>query len=297
MEALDRGLLRASQVAQGEVPWLQQAGYSVVRAYRSRVDGSVQPYAVTFPAAYGRDRSKKWRVDVVLHGRDPSLTEVKFLHQHNGQATAPKDQNFVHLDIYGRGNNAYRWAGETDVFEVMDQFTAVERALGRDHLLDPLRVVLRGFSMGGAGTWHLGLHHPSRWCVLGPGAGFTSTHGYIKNLPGKLPPEQEACLRIYDAVDYAENASDVPVVAYGGDRDPQLQAARNIQARLESLQISMKLLVAPGLGHQFPPEWRKKAEEAYAPYIAKGATNIPSECTSSPIRSVILRVPGWKSSA
>jgi len=152
------------------------------------VDGSVQPYAVTFPAAYGKDRAKKWRVDVVLHGRDASLTEAKFLHQHDGQAAAPKDQSFVLLDIYGRGNNAYRWAGETDVFEVIEQFTAVELMLGRDYLLDPARVVLRGFSMGGAGTWHLGLHHPSGWCVLGPGAGFTATHGYIKNPPNPLPP-------------------------------------------------------------------------------------------------------------
>ena len=41
--------------------------------------------------------------------------------------------------------------------------------------------------MGGAGTWHLGLHRPDRWCVLGPGAGFTTTHGYVGNLPEKLP--------------------------------------------------------------------------------------------------------------
>lgn len=272
---LDRGLLRASQLAQGETPWLQQAGHAVVRAYRSRVDSSVQPYAVTFPPAYGQDRAKKWRVDVVLHGRDATLTEVKFLHQHGDHVAAPKDQSFVQLDIYGRGNNAYRWAGETDVFEVLQHFTAVEQVLGREHLLDPSRVVLRGFSMGGAGTWHLGLHHPSRWCVLGPGAGFTTTHGYIKNLPDRLPPEQEACLHIYDAADYAENAFNVPVVAYGGDQDPQLQAARNIEARLGPLHIPMKLLVAPGLGHTFPPEWRKKADEAYAPYVAKGREEYP----------------------
>jgi predicted esterase len=275
IEILDRGLLRAKQLAQGEAPWLQQTGHAVVRAYRSRVDGSVQPYAVTFPPAYGKDRTKKWRVDVVLHGRDAGLTEVKFLHQHDGQVAAPKEQSFVQLDIYGRGNNAYRWAGETDVFEVIDHFTTDERMLGRDYLLDPMRVVLRGFSMGGAGTWHLGLHHPSRWCVLGPGAGFTTTRGYIKNLPSPLPPEQEACLRIYDAIDYAENAFDVPVVAYGGDQDPQLQAARNIEARLEPLHIPMKLLVAPGLGHSFPPEWRKKAEEAYAPHVTKGREDYP----------------------
>jgi predicted esterase len=162
-----------------------------------------------------------------------------------------------------------------DVLEAIDNFTAVERFLGRDHLLDSMRAVLRGFSMGGAGAWHLGLHYPSRWCVLGPGAGFTTTHGYLKGLPDKLPPEQEACLRIYDAVDYAENAFDVPVVAYGGDQDPQLQAARNVEARLKPLGIPIQVLVAPGLAHRFPPEWQQKAEEAYAPHIAKGRDEFP----------------------
>ena len=78
--------------------------------------------------------------------------------------------------------------------------------------------------MGGAGTWHLGLHFPDNWCVMGPGAGFTSTHGYIKGLP-KLPDYQEACLKIYDAVEYAENAFNVPIVAYSGGADPQKAAA------------------------------------------------------------------------
>lgn len=268
-EALDRGLLRTSQLAQGENPWVSQFGQAVVRAYRSRVDGSVQPYAVTWPADYGKDPHKKWRLDVVLHGRDASLTEVKFLHQHAGdQPASPRD--YVQLDIYGRGNNAYRWAGETDVFEAIDAFVAVERLLGRAALLDPARVVLRGFSMGGAGTWHLGLHHPDRWCVIGPGAGFTTTHGYLKGIPERLPDYQEACLRIYDAVDYAANAFDVPVVAYGGSEDPQLQAARNIEAKLRPLHLGIKILVAPGLAHQFPPEWQQKAEEAYAPYAVHG---------------------------
>jgi pimeloyl-ACP methyl ester carboxylesterase len=277
LEALDRGLLRARFLGMGEFPWLQPAAYSVARAYRSRIDDSVQPYAITFPAKYGADLSRRWRLDVVLHGRESSLTEVQFLHQHNGDRAASKEDQFVKLDIYGRGNNAYRWAGEADVYEAIEAFVATERQLGRDKLLDLARVVLRGFSMGGAGTWHIGLHTPSRWCVIGPGAGFTATHGYINDLPDPLPPWQEACLRIYDAVDYAENAADVPVVAYDGSKDPQLQAARNIEARLKPLGIPMQLLIVPGLGHKPPPpEWQKKVEAAYAPFLAKGREEYPA---------------------
>ena len=132
--------------------------------------------------------------------------------------------------------------------------------------------------MGGAGTWHLGLHRPSQWCVIGPGAGFTATHGYVdpKLVPEKLPPEQEACLHIYDAVDYAENAFDVPVVAYAGADDKQLAAAKNVQEKLKPLGIPMTLLVAPGLKHEFPPEWQKKAEEEYAKFATKGRNDQPA---------------------
>jgi predicted esterase len=270
LDVLDRGLVRAAQAASGEAPWQHRSGYVVARAYRSRVDGSVQPYAVSLPAEYGKDVRKKWRLDVVLHGRDSSISEVKFLHQHNGEKETPKDQDFVRIDIFGRGNNAYRWAGETDVEEAVNTFLDAERQLGRAQSIDLNRLVLRGFSMGGAGTWHLGLHRPDRWAVIGPGAGFTTTHGYIKGLPEQLPDYQERCLSIYDAVDYAENAFDVPVVAYSGDQDPQMAAARNIEEKLKAVKIPMTHIIAPGLAHSFPPEWQKKAEAEYSKYAGPG---------------------------
>lgn len=281
IEALERGLLRASLLKLGEWPWYQRTGSAVIHGYRSTIDGSVQPYAITFPADYGKE-IKKWRLEVVLHGRENRLTEVSFLHKFNGDKPAPKDQDFVQLDVFGRGNNGYRWAGERDVIEAVHHFLVVEQKSNRGALLDPKRSVLRGFSMGGAGTWHLGLHFPDQWCVISPGAGFTTTHGYIKDLPAKLPPYQEACLSIYDAVDYAQNVFDVPVVAYGGEKDPQLQAARNIEERLRSRDeqgnkkvISMKLLVAPGLKHEFPAEWEKKMAEARSDFTAKGREEYP----------------------
>jgi hypothetical protein len=278
LEALDRGMLRAALLTQGQFPpppWLMTSGSTVVRGYRSPIDGSVQPYAVTLPAAYG-DPQKKWRLDIVLHGRDTRLNEIKFLHLHNGDQAAPKGDNFIRLDIFGRGNNSYRWAGEKDVFDATDHFIRVEKGLNRD-FIDLERVVLRGFSMGGAGTWHIGLHKPDRFCVIGPGAGFTTTHGYVPKLPAKLPSYQEKCLHIYDAVDYALNAFNVPVVAYSGSEDPQKQAADNIEARLKKLGLAKRMthLIAEDLAHTFPADWRKKAEALYAKHVEKGRTEYP----------------------
>jgi predicted esterase len=267
---LDDGLKRSEQLTTANEPvWRRTPGKSVIRAYHSKIDGSVQPYAITAPTGYGKDPSKEWRLDIVLHGRDATLTEVKFLNAFRAKS-APADQDFVQLDIYGRGNNAYRWAGEEDVFEAIHAYMESEREAHRRYTYDPHRIVLRGFSMGGAGAWHLGLHHPSQWAVIGPGAGFTTTRGYVRDLPNPLPSYVEKCLHIYDAVDYAENASIVPVVAYAGANDPQLQAAKNIKTRLRPLGIPMTLLIAPDTEHRLTPEYAKKAEAEYAKYAGPG---------------------------
>lgn len=275
LEVLDRGALRARFLAGGEMPWTSLRGISVPRGFRSRIDGTVQPYAFTFPKNYGNDPKQKWPLEVWLHGRDTSLSEVKFLKVHMGEKEL--DLDHVRIDIFGRGNNAYRWAGETDVFEAIDHFLAAERAAGRERLLDTDRIILRGFSMGGAGAWHLGLHWPDRWAVVNPGAGFTTTRGYLKSLPEKLPEYQEACLRIYDAIDYAENAYNVPIFAYSGEKDAQKLAADLIQQRLDKLKIPITHIVAPKLEHKYPPEWQAKVKETMKEALLAGRPSYPSK--------------------
>lgn len=226
LKALDRGLARALDLAKGQTPWADAKG-ATVRGYVSKVDGSVQPYVVIVPA--GGLGEGRHRLDVVLHGRGATLNEVTFIGAHDGKP-APADQRGLVLHVFGRTNNAYRWAGEADVFEAID-------AVRRLYPIDERRIVLRGFSMGGAGAWHLGLHHPSSWCSVEAGAGFTETRNYAKLVD--LPDVQEKALHVYDAVDYALNAFDVPIAGYGGEDDPQLRASANILDRLRVLDVPM----------------------------------------------------------
>lgn len=264
---VDRGLLRAMQLLRGETPWMEALPRSSPRGFRSRIDGSLQPYAVVYPPGYAQDPRGKWRLDVVLHGRDASLNEVKFLFEHSGDRPAEAPSDHVVLHVFGRGNLGYRWAAETDVWEAIDHFVAVERSLGRD-MIDPRRVVLRGFSMGGAGAWHLGLHRPDRWAVIAPGAGFVTTRGYVKNLPENLPEYIEKSLTIYDAIDYSANAWNVPIVAFAGQNDTQAEAVRRMQERLTAPELRFKVILAPGLGHQFPKEWQERVQAEIAKFLA-----------------------------
>lgn len=269
LELVERGIQRCDSIlTTGQMSWLPEAG-PVCLGYRSDVDSSWQPYVVVLPADFPQNPEKKRRLDVILHGRDSTLNEVKFIYQHEG--TKPtKNQDYIELHVYGRGNNAYRWAGETDVFEAISDWSK-----RFPEAFDPDRVVLRGFSMGGAGAWHLGLHYPHLWCSVSPGAGFTTTHGYVKNLANPLPPYQEACLKIYDAVEYAENAYNVPIVAYGGELDPQLQAARNIEARLKPLGIPMTLIIGPKTEHRYHPDSLRKILELQSDHAIKGRPKYP----------------------
>ena len=250
LAALGRGMARAREMAAGKPSWPHQKG-RLARAYRSRVDGSVQPYGLIIPESY--DGRTPVRLNVWLHGRGSTLNEVSFLAEHDSDKPVPPDQDFIQLDVFGRTNNAYRWAGETDVFEALE---SVEKR----YRIDPERIVLRGFSMGGAGAWHVGLHHPDRWAGVEAGAGFTETHRYAKQ--GVLPPYQEATLHIYDAVDYALNAWNLPMVGYGGDQDPQLQASVNIRERLAGeLPPRLLFLVGPKTGHRFHPGSQRESAE------------------------------------
>lgn len=257
---LETAAERTAHMERGATPWTRSKG-RFSRGYRSRVDGSVQPYGLLIPDAY--TGAEPMRLDVALHGRGATLSEVSFLAAHDSPKPLPPEQDFIQLEVYGRGNNAYRWAGETDVFEALDAVLA-------QYNIDRERIVLRGFSMGGAGTWHLGLHHPTRWAAIEAGAGFNETRRYAK-LP-QLPPWQDRLLHIYDAFEYARNAFHVPTVGYGGDRDPQLQASLNIQEQLKREGLSglrSLFLVGPQTGHRFHPASKEESEKFIRAGIAE----------------------------
>jgi hypothetical protein len=165
------------------------------------------------------------------------------------------EQNWIQLDVYGRGNNAYRWAGEADVFEALNDMKQRFR-------IDEDRITLHGFSMGGAGAWHLGLHHPHLWSSVGPGAGFVDFYRYQKKDPDnpeqRLPEPQHTTLGIYDSVNYAMNAFNVPVCTYGGENDAQLLASTSMAEAAAALDVPIKVIVGPKMGHAFDPESRRQ---------------------------------------
>ena len=246
--------------AGGDIDW-DQSPQRTVLGYRSKIDDTVQPYAISLPDHYLRSRGLKWYpLYVELHGRGDQ-SEVPFIRRHLNKPV-PEDQTWIQLDVFGRGNNAYRYAGETDVFEAIADVM-------RRYRIDEQRIVLWGFSMGGAGAWHLGLHHPTKWCAVGAGAGFVDFYKYQK-IETELPEFQHRPLRIYDSTNYVLNLADVPFVTYGGENDPQLLASTTMRDLAQPLGLPLQVIIGPQMGHKFDDASKKAFMDFLATHAERG---------------------------
>ncbi|MFO0877197.1 MAG: prolyl oligopeptidase family serine peptidase [Gemmataceae bacterium] len=244
---LEMGRDRARQLRDGKPSWVTATGL-VVRGYRSRIDGSVQPYGLIVPDSY-RPSMGSHRLDVWLHGRGEKLTEVSFLGQRLRDRGPVTPRGAFVLHPYGRYCNAFKFAGEIDVLEALEH-------VRKHYPIDANRLVMRGFSMGGAGCWQFAVHFPDRWVAAAPGAGFSETPRFLDVFQKeKLAPAayEKKLWRLYDCDGYALNLANLPTIAYSGEKDSQKQAADVMALALQREGIDLVHLIGPGTGHSYHP--------------------------------------------
>jgi pimeloyl-ACP methyl ester carboxylesterase len=121
---------------------------------RSRTDSSVQPYAIRLPREFSRDRS--YPVVIQLHGLNfmevLSGSRVRYQGM-GGPVWIEGDLKVIYVQCFGRPSTFYRGMGEEDVLEVLDE-------VKRRFPVDADRVYVMGHSMGGSGSYTIGLHYP-----------------------------------------------------------------------------------------------------------------------------------------
>jgi Prolyl oligopeptidase family len=277
-KAIVRGHERAESLAAGKKPWSTRHG-KLVLGYVSSIDGSVQPYGLIVPKSY--DPSRPMRLDIVLHGssRPIGMSELRFMarfDEADGAALSPPDQPFLEVHPLGRVENCYRWAGEADVFDVLEDVC-------RRYAIDRSRIVLRGMSMGASGTWHLGLKHPDRFVVLGPYCGYVDTHHFSETplanfvRVGPLPQHQELGLHLLDSVDYAANAGTVPVVACMGEKDVFFQSHVLMGEAMRREGLTLVNLISPGTGYVLDPTTHAEQMRRIGKFAAQGLPHSPPE--------------------
>ncbi len=265
---LKQGLDRARALRDGKAPWTTQTGL-VVRGYVSELEGSVQPYGLVVPATYQPNLPFQYRLDVWFHGRHETLSELNFINdrQRNpGQFTPP---NAFVLHPYGRYCNANKFAGEVDLFEALAQ-------VRKNYPIDENRISVRGFSMGGAATWHIAAHHAGLWAAAAPGAGFAETPEYLR-IPDdeKTAWYEKRLWRLYNATDYAVNLFNCPVVAYSGELDRQKQAAEIMARALNAEGIELVHIIGPKTEHRYHPDSINEINRHIDSVVARGRDPLP----------------------
>ena len=277
LSVLEMGMDRATLLRKGESPWTSQTG-RLIRGYRSVVDGSVQPYRLTVPEEY--DGLRPLPLDVIEHGRYVTRYEVEFISAFAKRGPdRPHLPGTIQIELFGRGNNAFHWPGETDIFEGI-------AAVSKAYKVDKDRVALRGFSMGGAGVWHSALHFPGEWASVEAGAGDNESHRM--RLVTDLAPHQQAMCRIFDnTYEWMLNAFNMPFIGYVGEIDGTF--SKHVAARQQLMREGFHLegesfttglrvkevpsivfLVAPNTPHATDPEFRKRMDAMHLENLKRG---------------------------
>jgi predicted esterase len=242
---------RLAELKDHRVSWPRQTG-TLTRGFLSAIDGSPQPIGLEIPTDL--DWSKPVALTVWLHGRGDKATDMHFIVDHLNKPGQFQPGTGIILHPFGRQCLGFQLAGETDVLEAIE-------AVKRLYKIDEKRIVLAGFSMGGAGAWHVGAHYADQWCALHTGAGFVEVKRFMKMTPATLPPAYVQTLwGQYDVPDYVRNLFNIPVLAYSGEVDGQKMAADIMAESFQAEGKTLKHLIGPGMGHKYHPDALKEIE-------------------------------------
>lgn len=216
------------------------AGARRTVTFRSRIDGSVQYYALN--PAQGPSPDRPAALILSLHGAGVEAT---------GQAAAYADKSWAHLAAAtNRRPFGFDWEdwGRKDALEVLTHATS-------ELNVDPSRIYLTGHSMGGHGTWHLGATFPDRFAAIGPSAGWSSfaSYGGARRADNPTPMERmlERATNPSDTLLLATNYLQHGVFILHGDADSTVgvDQARRMRDELTRLGVDLRYHEQPGAGH------------------------------------------------
>ncbi len=155
------------------------------------------------------------RLDGQLRTLDASMTYHKDTTESPGRQDGTFESGDVGLVSFGgshqfdnfRVQNEFLY-GQKDLTDTFEQFLE-EFSSDPNYRADPSRVYLSGFSVGGTGTWNLGLQYPDLFSALHPSVGVTDMYEEYKWMKSQRPDQvfnpNGAVPRYYTEQDFLYN--------------------------------------------------------------------------------------------
>lgn len=194
-------------------------------------------YLLYLPPDYQKASDKKWPLLLFLHGAGERGTNVDRVAVHGPMSLVKQGTNFPFIIVAPQCPAGEIWENEP----LLQLLNRVETALA----VDTNRVYLTGLSMGGYGSWRLGLAYPERFAALAPICGGANM---IEVILGSW--EKEHCKQMLR----------LPIWAFHGAKDdvvPPIESERVINSLKKIGHKNIKLTVYPKAKHD---SWK----EAYA---------------------------------
>jgi predicted peptidase len=184
-------------------------------------------YLLFLPKGYEAQKDKQWPLVMFLHGAGERGTDIWRVAIHGPPKVAAKHPEFPFIIVSPQCPDDQIWDKEA-LAGLLDQ-------VQKDYRVDAARVYLTGLSMGGYGTWDLGLSYPERFAAIAPICGGGNTIGVLL-----MPPAKREALK------------SLGIWVFHGAKDdvvPPSESKRMIEA-LKRLGIDkVKLTEYPEAGH------------------------------------------------
>lgn len=205
--------------------------------FLSKLDGSVQYYAVNPPENLKTNPA----LVLSLHGAG-----VEAINQAN--AYGHKNWCYIVAPTNRRpyGFNWENW-GRIDALEVLE--------IAKNKFdIDKNRIYLTGHSMGGHGTWQLGVNYPDKFAAIGPSAGWISIWSYrIRSLidTTKVKEMLLRSARQSDTYKFASNLKQNGIYIIHGDADDNvsIEQANSMVEVLSKFHKDYEFHIEKGAGH------------------------------------------------
>lgn len=130
-------------------------------------------YLLHLPKGYDAAGSKKWPLMLFLHGAGERGDNVAKVAVHGPPKLVKQGKDLPFILVSPQCPEGLRW-DDGELLALLDDVMA-------RHKVDSKRVYLTGLSMGGFGTWSLGMRHPDKFAAIAPICGGGNTIDVLLN--------------------------------------------------------------------------------------------------------------------